>query len=203
MGKGGGSGSSVQQASVPPELSPLYKQTGQNVQALQNEDPLSAYTTPHPTQVAGLSAPQQGAIDLTNMNLREATRPLEDSEIVNAGHRYFQGAIAPGIENRAATSGLGRSTALTNALAATEAQTSLPLLQGEQARRDALVNQALQVGDVQRGVEQAGYNTQAQDFLRRQAIAEQGVFGPLGQLPSTFGQTTTSKTSGGGGGMFK
>jgi len=160
---------------------------------------------------------------------------LEDSEIAQAGGRYFNKSIAPGITNEATLSGLGRSTANTNARAAAEAETMLPLIQAEQARRDsilrgeqgrrdtlrgserdrldtllrseqgrqdAMIGQGLQAGDIERGVEQQGYNAEMQDFLRRQGLSEQALFGPLGQLPSTFGQSGTTKTSGGGG-MFK
>lgn len=168
----------------------------------------------------------------------------ENSPIVQAGTRYFQSAIAPGIENQATLSGLGRSTANTSALSAAQAQTMLPLLQGEearqqglitgeqsrqdqlmqqaQARRDALitgeqgrtdtlatqqqarvdqlVTQGMTVGDAQRQVAQEANNAQAVDAQRRQAISESALFGPLGQLPSTFGQNV--QQSGKQTGMF-
>jgi hypothetical protein len=198
-----GSSSGATTANIPPELQPLYGQTGRKVSELQNQDPLSAYLGASPTKIAPLSSTQQQAIDLTQMNLSDAMKPLEQSDIVQAGHRYFTGAIQPGIENSATLSGLGRSTALENAKAATEAQTVLPLFQGEQARRDAMIQQGLQAGDVQRSVEQATYNSQQQDLLRRQALAEQALFGPLGQLPSTFGNITSGTTTTSGGGLFK
>lgn len=137
---------------------------------------------------------------MLNRNLSEARDlPLENSSIVQAGNRYFDTAIAPGITNQATLSGLGRSTANTNALAAAEAQTILPLLQGEQARRDAMINQGMTQGDVERSVEQQGYNADQNDYIRRQALSEQGLFAPLGQLPSTLGQSTKTTSSGGGG----
>ena len=57
-------------------------------------------------------------------------------------------------------------------------------------------------GELERGIEQERNVNEQRDYLRRQAIAEQSIFGPLGQfVPSTLGQssTTTSKESGGGG----
>ena len=204
MGKGGGgSGSSTTTNNIPPELSALYTQTGKGIQEAQTANPIGQYLGANPTRVAQLTGTQRQGLDLMGMNLRDATRPLEESEMVGAGRRYFQSNIRPSIENDATLSGLGRSTALTNALAAAEAQTQLPIFQSEQARRDAMINQAIQAGEVERGVEQAGFNAEQADAIRRQNLAEQALFGPLNQLPSTIGQTTTSKTSGGGGGLFK
>lgn len=205
MSKGGTSGSSSSSASVPPELSGLYTQTGQNVQQLQNDLPISQFTGANPTQVAPLSGTQQSSLDFLNQNINDARNTtLENSPIVQAGNRYFEKSIAPGIVNQATLGGLGRSTALTNALSAAQAGTALPLLQGEQKRRDELIGQGFTGGDIERSVQQQRFNSTAADALRRQAIAEQGLFGALGQLPSTFGQNSVSKSSGsGGGGMFK
>lgn len=202
-GKGGSSGSSSTVQEIPAELKPLYAQTGTTLMGLQNENPISNYLGANPTPVAGLSGLQNKSLGLLSQNLSDATTPLEQSPIAQAGTRYFQSSIAPGITNQATLSGLGRSTANTNALAAAQAQIELPLLQAEQARRDQLINQGLAGGDVQRSVEQQGYNSEAMDYARRQALAEQSLFGPMGQLPSTFGQRSTQNTSGGGGGFLK
>lgn len=199
MGKGGSTSSSS--ASVPAELSPLYSKTGTNVSGLQDSIPLSGFTSANPATVSPLSGTQQKSLAALNSNLDTLSTPLESAPIVQAGQRYFDQAVAPGIINQATLSGIGRSTALTNALSSAQAQSAVPLLQAEQARRDAMIQQGFQGGDVERSVSQETNNADQADFLRRQAIAEQALFGPLGQLPSTFGQT--SKTSGGGGGLFK
>jgi len=156
--------------------------------------------------------------------------PMDQSDIVQAGNRYFDTSIAPGIQNSATLSGLGRSTAAEAARSAAEASTMLPLLQGEQARRDtllsgeqgrrdtlfrdeqqrgqsalnaeqqrrdAMIDQGLRVGDAERAVTQSEYNADQSDFIRRQALAEQALFGGLGAAPSTQGQTTTSNNKGG------
>lgn len=198
---GGNSGSSKTSATIPAELAPLYTQTGKNVQALQNSDPITNFTSAHPATIAPLSGTQQKSLSALNSNLDSLGTPLEQSEIVRAGQRYFDQSVAPGIINQATLSGIGRSTALTNALASAQSGAAVPLLQGEQARRDAMIGQGLQGGDVERSVSQEANNAVQADFLRRQALSEQAIYGPLGQLPSTFGQT--SKTSSSGGGLFK
>lgn len=242
---GGPSGSSTSKATIPKELRPLYEQTGTGIQELQNQIPVSGFTGENPLQIAPLARTQNLALGNIGASLESARSPLESSEqaqvarrlfdmnrptggletgpTIEAGRRYYQSSIAPGVENRAALSGLGRSTALTNALATTEAQTMLPLLQeeqarrdrlqaleagtylpllsNEQARRDALVGQGLQAGQVERGAEQDVYTAAYQDFLRRQGLGEQALFGPMNQLPSTFGQRTSTSQS--GGGLFK
>lgn len=200
MGKGGQTSNSA--PAIPKELKPLYANTGQETIKLQQANPVSNYLGENPTRIAGLSGTQGKSLDWINSNIDQARNTkLEDSEIAQAGKRYFDASIAPGITNQATLSGLGRSTANTNALAAAEAQTMLPLFQGEQARRDNMIQEGFRAGDIERNIEQQGYNADQADYLRRQALAEQALFGTLGQLPSTFGRTTVS--SGGSGGLFK
>lgn len=195
---GGGSGTSksTETATIPDELKGLYSNTAYNVTNLQNNDPVQAYAKYNPMQVAPLSNTQNLAIGNIDRSLQDAQNtPLENAPIVQAGTRYFNQAIAPGIENQSSLSGLGRSTALTSALGAAQANTILPLLQGEQQRRDQLVNTGMQTGDVERSAAQDVNTANYQDFLRNQALAEQATFGPLGQLPSTIGQQTSTKTA--------
>lgn len=203
MAKGPQTSKTEGQQNIPSEFSGLYKTTGENIAGLQNQNPISDYMRAQPVTVAPLSGTQQKSLGYLNQNLDEAMgTPLEQSPIAQAGHRYFEGSIAPGITGQATLSGLGRSTANTNALAAAEAQTALPLMQQEQARRDAMINAGFAGGDIERSVEQEANNAAYADFLRRQGLTEQGLFGPLGQIPSTFGQSSKSKSSGGGG-LFK
>jgi hypothetical protein len=202
-GGGGGTGSSTTTNNIPPELSALTSKTADHIGQLQEQSPmLQDYTGSHPTQVAPLSGTQQKSVGLMNSSLDSALTPLDESPIVQAGHNYFQNSIAPGITGQATLSGLGRSTANTNALAAAEAQTALPLLQGEQARRDQMITQGMGVGDTERGVQQDIYNADATDLARRQRIAERALFDPLGSGPSVQGSTTvqSSKNSSSGGG---
>ncbi len=205
MGKGtAGSSTSTTSNQIPPEYQALSSQTGTNISALQNADPISQYLGPNPTQIAPLSPTQSSALGMLNTNLNDARNtPLEESPIAQAGTRYFNNTIAPGVIGQATLSGLGRSTALTNALGAAQANTELPLLQGEQARRDQLINQGFTGGDIERSVTQQGYNAAQQDAIRRQALAEQALFAPLGALPSTTGTQVAGKNSSSGGGLFK
>jgi hypothetical protein len=69
-------------------------------------------------------------------------------------------------------------------------------------RRLAELNALMTTGATDRGVGSEQASAEQQDYLRRQALAEQGTFGVLGQLPSSLGSQVSSKTSGGGG-MFK
>lgn len=78
-------------------------------------------------------------------------------------------------------------------------QTLLNLAQAETARREAQVGRTAEYGNLAQQIEQAGYDATQNDFLRRQALAEQAIFGPLGQiLPSAFGSKVQQP-----GGLFK
>jgi hypothetical protein len=203
MGGSSGSSKSTSVAEIPSELRPLYSQTGTKITELQNQAPLTDFTGSNPLQVAPLSGTQQQAIGNINQELQGASGPLEQSPTVQAGTRYYQSAIQPGVENQATLSGLGRSTALTNALATTQAQTMLPLFEQEQQRRERMAQLGLTAGATERGAAQDVNTAQYQDYLRRQGLSEQATFGPLGQLPSTFGSQVGTKTSTTGGGLFK
>lgn len=116
--------------------------------------------------------------------VRDVLRPrgedIAESPAITAALEAFNRNVAPGIERRLGMAGLGRSTALADALADAQANLLLPLIEEELAREE-------------RGIER-----EFQDFLRQQALAEQATFGPLGSfIPSTVGQRTI--TSGGGG----
>jgi len=280
MGKGS-SGSSTQ-TDIPTELKPLFTQTGQRTQEIQDQAPVSDFLDPSPAEVAPLSGLQQTALDqiggisdrplseglalqniqdlpglagrtpsaerLKSIAGREITGDrLRSSPLTAAAQEFFTSEIQPGIENQATLAGLGRSTAVTNATAKARANVLLPVFQEvaraeearigrelgaeqtglgleergiergagavasgiprlteigglETGRKLSEIEAGLRGGDVERAVEQEGLNAEQIDFLRRQGIAEQALFGPLGQLPSTFGQTTSTS---GGGGLFK
>jgi len=66
--------------------------------------------------------------------------------------------------------------------------------QAETGRRLSEFEAGLRGGDIERSVEQERFNAEQADRLRRQGISEQALFGPLGQLPSTFGQSTRTQT---------
>ena len=69
----------------------------------------------------------------------------------------------------------------------------------ETQRRLQELDAAMRVGGVERGVAQSEEQAAMADYLRRQALSEQALFGPMGQvLPTSLGSTTTGKESGGG-----
>ena len=69
----------------------------------------------------------------------------------------------------------------------------------ETQRELAAVDAQLKAGGVERGIAQAQQNAQMQDYLRRQALSEQALFGPLGSvLPSAIGQTSRTESDAGG-----
>lgn len=154
--------------------------------------------------------------------LNFATGDIGQSPAVLAALDAFQSTVEPRVQNQLALAGLGNSGALGQELQSAFIGQLQPLfqqgLQQQQAaatqladigsRENQRVGQqiqlAQQLGQVQQAAEQARINQIQQDFLRRQALAEQALFGPLGQfLPTAIGQTTTSSTPSQGGGLFK
>lgn len=170
----------------------------------------------------------EGAVDAAGR--RVTGEGIENAPAIKAAQRAFEINALPGIQNQMTLAGLGRSTAGADAVARQNLAYLSPLISEELAREDArnarlagvlqgtagqygnlgaaetgrtfgTIEAAARQGEVERGAEQDTYTAAKQDELRRQALAEQALFGPLNQLPSTFGQTTSSR--GGGGGLFK
>lgn len=135
----------------------------------------------------------------------------------------FDTAMRPIIENQAALSGLGRSTALTNATAANQAQVLLPVVQDTLAReergldrqggtlRSAIegymglgdraedrlgraIGTGMGVGEVGRDIAQEGSDAGYNERMRQLAFFENLFGGPLGLLPSTIGSQVTEES---------
>jgi hypothetical protein len=153
---------------------------------------------------------------------------FDQSPVIKAAMKSFEGNALPSIQNQMNLSGLGRSTAAGDAIAKAQGQMMTPLLQseldrqeraavrtsdatqqqiqdllslssGEQGRQTGAVNTLMQTGGVQRGVGQSAEDAAYNDFLRRQALSEQGTFLPFGQaMPSALGSHQISS-----GGLFK
>jgi hypothetical protein len=164
---------------------------------------------------------------------------IADDPAVKAALDNYRLNTLPGVQNQAALSGLGRSTAVTNAMARGEAaateplyeqalnreqqrlqgitsateselgrrqqsdlaraqavQSLIPMLTGMSAQqtqnKNLSIQDLLQTGGTERGVQNQGYGASQNDLLRRQALSEQGLYGPFGQL-ATVGSTTQSK----------
>lgn len=210
MGGGGTRSRTEQRAELPPELRPLFAESSGRVLELQRAAPVQPFLEARPQRVPGLSALQERGLGeipgLFELASRRVTgEGLPQSASFQAAQRAFTTAIEPRIQNQAALAGLGRSTALTNALAQAEAQYLAPLIEAELAReerglereaqlRTAGIEAALRGGGLERGVEQERSAAEQQDLLRRQALAEQALFMPFGQLaPSSIGQVSTTR----------
>jgi hypothetical protein len=208
---GGTQQKTSEDARVPSELSPLLKQTANSGAAFQVAAPLEPFLKASPMRTAPLSANEQRGISeapgLFDLSKRKVTgENLKDSPSLSAAREAYTRTIQPRIENTAAVSGLGRSTALTNAMAQAEAEYMTPLIESELGREERGIARegemtlqgiqaALQSGGLERSIEQSEYGAEYEDQLRRQALAEQALFVPMGSLlPSTIGRG--SKTSG-------
>lgn len=134
----------------------------------------------------------------------------------------FKEARQPLIENQAALSGLGRSTALTNATAAANAEFMLPVIQDLFAREERGIDRELgalsdafggrmalgdrgegrlqnaiatgmSVGGTGREIGQDQADAAYNEFIRQATLFEQAMGGPMGLLPSTIGGTATTR----------
>ena len=177
-------------------------------------------------QTPGLLSREGRTIDVTG---------LEESPAIRAAQALFEQETAPIISRQARLAGVGQGSAVLNALARANAQTLLPLVQDEFARREREVDRLLGIdvqnlgqlerditrqvgalgaavpqfaalggaetarllnqiqlqsalGGQERAIRQTALDQATQDFLRRQALAEQALFVPFGATaPSAFG----------------
>jgi hypothetical protein len=199
-----------QQAQIPPELQPLYQESAGRVLEFQRGQPLTPFAQPSPLRVPGLTGLQQRGMaevprlfDLAGRQVTGAN--LQSSPSLQAARQAFTTAIEPRIVNQATLAGLGRSTAVPQALAQAEAQYLSPLIEAELGREErgigreaqlrlGAIEEAFRGGGMERDVEAQRAAAEQQDFLRRQALAEQGLFLPFGQLaPSAIGQVSTTR----------
>jgi hypothetical protein len=177
---------------------------------LQRAAPVEPFLEAKPMKTAPLSERERTALgrvgQLEELGKRRVTGSnLATSPSMAAARNAYETSVLPGVENTAAVSGLGRSTALTNARAASEAAYLQPTIEAELAREErgnqneaqmllSQIQAELSGGGLERGIEQQGYTAEQQDALRRQAIAEEALFQPMGQLlPSAIGQSSTTR----------
>src|SRR5262245_18477198 len=207
---GGTRTKTTQEPQVPQPLSELSQSSTQAAQAYQRENPLTAFGTPSPLKVAPLSARESAAYGKIG-GLEELGRRRVTGANITQGPAWeninaaFDAAIKPTVENQAVLSGLSRSNALTNATAAAKAQYVAPFIESELGREERGNQNEAQMllseiqalsgaGGTERGIEQAVYEAQKADELRRQALAEESVYQPLGAIaPSTIGQQSTTR----------
>jgi len=228
---GGGSSRTTQSNELPPELRPIMSQSAQKINVIQDAANLPQFLSAAPMSVAPRTALQAragaevpGLFDLAQRGRAISERQVTGANLATspslaAARRAFTATIQPRIENTATLAGLGRSTALTNAMAQAEAQYMQPLIEAELAREERGIDRAAQgvgqegamrlsaiqaaegVGGAERAAAQEVNQAAYQDYLRRQALSEQSIYTPFGMLaPTTVG--STSKTSGSSG-LFK
>jgi hypothetical protein len=155
---------------------------------------------------------------------------LMNSPSLKAASDAFDQFTAPALSNKFKLMGLGKSSSLGNALATGKASVLQPAIEAELGREErynrnvsdvygsaanqyegfgreetgrtlSSIDAGLKAGGVERESLMQDAEAQLNDYLRRQGLSEQALFAPFSQLPSTIGQTT--KTSSGGGGLFK
>lgn len=169
-------------------LSPIQQQAVARTPRLFDlQDQTQQYAGVKPLQIADLSPTQRAAIGQVGnvyetAGKRVTGETLRDSPAIAAARDTFRSSAVPNIVDQLTLSGLGRSTAVPNAIARAEAEFLLPVIQSELGReenaiaRDAQIRlagigQGLQAGDVERSVGQQRNEAEYQDFLRRQGLA--------------------------------
>ena len=131
--------------------------------------------TAYQTLTGGHNPYESKANDAYSKARIDAMRRISGDTIANdpavaAANETFQNAMAPMIQNASALSGLGRSTAMTNALSSQQAATMLPLVQQAMAREE----RGLQ-GEVQTGLAAGqGYAGLGRDSTGRIGMGAQG-----------------------------
>jgi len=216
-GGGGGGGGSTNFLAANPMgvagIDPLQAWAAQNIPGIGN--------TPEAERIAGsygLIAPLLAGRMATGQGISTDPGILAASEA-------FEKLMTPQIENQMGLAGLGKSSSLANALAMGKSSYMLPLitdyLQREQqtlgnqaqmygsmmpqfaalggqetARQLQTLNAASTTGAQMRGIAQEPLTSAYQDYLRRQALAEQALFVPFGAMAGpSIGQAGSSTQS--------
>jgi hypothetical protein len=120
--------------------------------------------------------------DLIGMSDRQITGAnIQQDPAYQAAIQAFESAIMPTIQNQAALSGLGRSTGLTQSLAAGQAQYLLPVIQETLAREERGLERGL-------GARQFGITTAADLGLQEAMARERGLerYGQAGLTAAGF-----------------
>jgi hypothetical protein len=167
-----GDSGSTTTANIPKELKPLYRQTADQMMALQNLSPLDDFaTTDYTRGTAPLSGTEQygigllpsimqnpeesswafnqlqGVPDIAGEPISMTYDELMNAPTIQAQQEAFRRTAMPTIENQMSLAGLGRSQAAGNSVALAEGQMLAPLMSGELARkertRDSRVNAIL------------------------------------------------------------
>jgi len=214
-------------ATIAPELQPLYGQTGTTVQGLQSNiaPSFSEFFQPQTQFVPGFSSGQQDinaalrqqafgpSMTAPQMDAYGSLMTLANSPVGSSPQTIAaMQAIRDPTLNDLAMAGLGNSDAVGTSLGGAYA----PILAQEMAQRFQaipLLNQlgATAYGQQQQNLASYGQSEEARnaigaaqgeaitkDLLRRQGLGSQFTTGILGGFPALGGSTTVSKQTGGG-----
>lgn len=200
----------------------------QGLQAAQAAGGLPSLLTPNPEQIAGLTPDEMANIGQLE-GIAKNGSPQENqaqslidqltggaigsSPATSAAMRAYQQNVQPTIESSLAASGGGRGGELQAALQQGTTSAYVPLVQQEIANREAGVGQEMGLGQMRsqdigtamnasdqiRNIQQAQFQAQFDDLMRRQGLMQNFIQGPTAQLaPNLFGQKSTSSSGGGG-----
>lgn len=122
----------------------LFTQLGRGNQNIQSAIDLSRMFSGGnlPSQFG--RAEQLGNQLMTQSQQRVTGENIESSPSYQAARRAFAQSQLPLIQNQAALAGLGRSSALTNAVAAGNARAMLPIIEAELAREERGIGRGMQ-----------------------------------------------------------
>lgn len=228
---GGGSGSSTttSQASIAPELQPLFAQTASNVMGLQNNPnaKLDPFLNSQPQYIPQMSPEQQALLQYQGSRAFGPIATGPEMAGLNQYSQLFGGQIGQSPYTQQATyaasrpmlnelsmAGLGNSSAVSNVMS----EAALPYIGKEIDMRYNAVPQLFNLGQTLSGRQSAllgeygqglgqqqdlaGQQAEANfnDFLRRQALSQSLTTGVLGTLPTTGLTNSTSTTKQNSGG---
>lgn len=168
----------------------------QQAQAMQNVPQTMLASSQMLNQLGQQDAARQ--LEAANAEERGTVRRTQSIETaINTLQTQGQYDLARQLELATAEE---RALSRTGEASSTSLQALLGLGGAETARAQQQYSSALQLDELYRNQIQQQYDSQYNDYLRRQALSEQSLFGPLGQIiPSAFGQRVSQS----GGGMFK
>lgn len=186
MGSGPSTTRQNQQPNLSPEASALIQIGANQTQAGLNAAPITDFVGANPQPVVG---PDPATLDalayFQSLAGGSATPGVLDA---------FNRLQVPLLQQQAMQAGLGRSGALTDALAQGQAAALMPALQLQTTAAGAEAG----LGDYLRQIAQQQAEAPYQDFLRRQGISESLLSGATGLIPSSIGQRGSSANNSGG-----
>lgn len=186
----GGGGPSKTKTNQTPALSPtaanLIGLSGQDTLEGLRKAPITDFLNPNPEAIVGP--------DSATLQALTYFQSLVDGGAMPGVLDSFNRLQRPLIEQESMQAGLGRSGALTDALAIGQASQIMPALQLQSGAAGAEAS----LGDYLRQVAQQQASAPYQDFLRRQAISESLLSGSSQLIPASIGQDQTQKVQNAG-----